>query len=105
MPSPTQGIARKKKKMTEFDKDCEIGMLEENEYPLGSGLRAPVKGNLESILWHKIANSNILIEASKFLLHHFEESLLNHRQLKSVINDDLKVWFLGHSNLTLFDFI
>ncbi|KAH9678563.1 hypothetical protein KPL71_025767 [Citrus sinensis] len=79
--------------MTEFDKDCEIGMLEENEYPLGSGLRAPVKGNLESILWHKIANSNILIEASKFLLHHFEESLLNHRQLKSVINDDLKVGF------------
>ncbi|KAK9181494.1 hypothetical protein WN944_024631 [Citrus x changshan-huyou] len=76
--------------MTEVDRDCEIGMLEENVNPLGSGMRAPVKGALESILWHKIANLNILIGASKFLLHHFEEGLLNHRQLKSVINDDLK---------------
>ncbi|KAL9411989.1 hypothetical protein AB3S75_045571 [Citrus x aurantiifolia] len=76
--------------MTEVDRDCEIGMLEENVNPLGSGMRAPVKGALESILWHKIADLNILIGASKFLLHHFEEGLLNHRQLKSVINDDLK---------------
>ena len=91
--------------MTEFDRGCENDMLEENEYPLGSGLRALVKGNLESVLWHEIADLNILIGASKFLLYHFEEGRLNHRQLKSVINDDLKVWFLGHSNLTLFDFI
>ncbi|KAL9409386.1 hypothetical protein AB3S75_047725 [Citrus x aurantiifolia] len=76
--------------MTEVDRDCEIGMLEENVNPLGSGMRAPVKGALESILWHKIADLNILIGASKFLLHHFEEGLLNHRQLKSIINDDLK---------------
>lgn len=91
--------------MTEFNRGCENGMLEKNEYPLGSGLRALVKGNLESVLWHKIADLNILIRALKFLLHHFEKGLFNHRQLKSVINDDLKVWFLGHSNLTLFDFI
>lgn len=76
--------------MTEFDRDWEIGMLEENVYPLGSGLRAPTKGALESILWHKIADLNILIGASKFLLHHFEEGLLNQRQLMNVINDDLK---------------
>lgn len=91
--------------MTEFNRGCENGMLEKNEYPLRSGLRALVKGNLESVLWHKIADLNILIRALKFLLHHFEKGLFNHRQLKSVINDDLKVWFLGHSNLTLFDFI
>lgn len=91
--------------MTEVDRDCEIGMLEENVNPLGSGMRAPVKGALESILWHKIADLNILIGASKFLLHHFEEGLLNHRQLKSVINDDLKVWLFLDTIILLYSIL
>lgn len=78
--------------MTEFDRDCEIGMLEENVHPLRSDLQAPIKGALVSILWHKIAGLNILIGASKFLVHQFEDGLLNQRQLKNVIYDDIEVW-------------
>lgn len=78
--------------MTEFDRDCEIGMLEENVHPLRSDLQAQIKGALVSILWHKIAGLNILIGASKFLVHQFEDGLLNQRQLKNVIYDDLEVW-------------
>ncbi|KAL9409382.1 hypothetical protein AB3S75_047721 [Citrus x aurantiifolia] len=73
-----------------MNRDCEIGMLEENVHPPGSGLRAPTKGALVSILWHKIAGLNILIGASKFLVHQFEDGLLNQRQLKNVIYDDLE---------------
>lgn len=72
----------------EFDRDCEIGMLEENAHPPGSGLRAPIKGASESS--SKLAGLNILNGAPKFLLRRFGEGLLNQRQLNNVINDDLK---------------
>ncbi|KAK9178508.1 hypothetical protein WN943_027699 [Citrus x changshan-huyou] len=75
---------------SEFDRDCEIGMLEENVLPLGSGLRAPIRGALGIILGHKTAGLNIFVGASKFLLHHVEEGLLNQRLLENVVTCDLK---------------
>lgn len=108
---------KKEEKMrSEFDRDCEIGMLEENVLPLGSGLRAPIRGALGIILGHKTAGLNIFVGASKFLLHHVEEGLLNQRLLENVVTCDLKVWLfqlqlhrfdyiLGHNYLIIFDFI
>ncbi|ESR34815.1 hypothetical protein CICLE_v10005082mg [Citrus x clementina] len=82
---------KKEEKMrSEFDRDCEIGMLEENVLPLGSGLRAPIRGALGIILGHKTAGLNIFVGASKFLLHHVEEGLLNQRLLENVVTCDLK---------------